>query len=44
MQNSEEAALPKDAKAVGTWTDRDGAFTSIAEDLRVVSEELLALR
>ena len=37
-------ALPKDAKAVSTWTDRDEALSSIAEELRVVAEELLALR
>lgn len=34
-------ALPKDAKAVNTWTDRDEALTSIAKDLRAVAEELL---
>ena len=37
-------ALPKDGKAVMTWPDRDEAFTSIAEGLRVKALEILENR
>ncbi|WP_281784310.1 toll/interleukin-1 receptor domain-containing protein [Sinimarinibacterium flocculans] len=33
-------ALPKEAKAVCSWLDRDEAFTDIAEGIRKVAEEL----
>jgi hypothetical protein len=35
-------ALPKDAKAISSWGDRDDAFTTIAESIRQVAEQLLA--
>jgi len=35
-------ALPKDAKAVSSWSDRDDAFTIIAESIRQIAEQLLA--
>ncbi len=34
-------ALPKDARAISTWADRDEAYTSVAESLRQVAETLL---
>jgi hypothetical protein len=37
-------ALPKDGKAISTWSDRDEAFVSVTEDLHEVAGELLALR
>jgi hypothetical protein len=33
-------ALPKDAKAISVWADRDEAMTNIAESLRAKSEEI----
>ena len=33
-------ALPKDAKPLTQWPDRDAAFTNIAEGIRKVAEEL----
>jgi hypothetical protein len=44
MPFSNLKALPKDAKAVSTWGDRDEALVSVAEDLRIVADELLAIR
>jgi hypothetical protein len=44
MPFSKLKALPKDAKAVHTWNDRDEALVSVAEDLRIVADELLAAR
>lgn len=35
-------ALPKDAKAISSWGDRDDAFTTVAESIRQISEQLLA--
>jgi hypothetical protein len=35
-------ALPKDARAVSLWTDRDEALLNIAEGVRQVAEELLS--
>lgn len=35
-------ALPKDAKAISSWTDRDDAFTTVAESIRQIAEQLLA--
>ena len=35
-------ALPKDAKAISSWPDRDDAFTTIAESIRQIAEQLLA--
>jgi hypothetical protein len=35
-------ALPKDARAVSLWTDRDEAFLNVAEGVRQVAQELLA--
>lgn len=35
-------ALPKDAKAVSSWGDRDDAFTTIAESIRQIAEQQLA--
>jgi hypothetical protein len=37
-------ALPKDAKAVCSWTDKDEAFTNIAEGIRQVAMQLMASR
>jgi hypothetical protein len=34
-------ALPKDARAVTTWSDRDEAFTNVAEGIRRAVERLL---
>ena len=34
--------LPKDAKAINSWTDRDEAFTNVVEGIRTVAEDLLA--
>jgi len=39
---SQLQALPKDAKAVSRWPDRDEAFTDIAKGIRKAIEELLA--
>jgi hypothetical protein len=33
-------ALPRDAKAITTWDDRDEAFASIAKGIRLICEEL----
>jgi hypothetical protein len=44
MPFSKLKALPHDAKAVSTWPDKDEAFASIAEGIRVVADELLASR
>ena len=33
-------ALPKDAKAISSWADRDEAFTSVIEGIRKVAEEM----
>ncbi len=35
-------ALPKDAKAVSSWGDRDDAFTTISESIRQIAEQQLA--
>lgn len=35
-------ALPKDAKAVSSWGDRDDAFTTIAESIRKIADHQLA--
>jgi hypothetical protein len=35
-------ALPKDAKAVSSWNDRDDAFTTVSESVRQIAEQLLA--
>lgn len=35
-------ALPKDAKAISSWGDRDDAFTTIAESIRQIAEQQLA--
>jgi hypothetical protein len=35
-------ALPKDAKAISSWGDRDDAFTTVAESIRQIAEQLLA--
>jgi TIR domain len=35
-------ALPKEAKAINSWSDRDEAFTNVVEGIRSVAEELLA--
>jgi len=37
-------ALPKDAKAVQAWADRDEALTDVVDGIRKVAEELLATR
>ena len=34
-------ALPKDAKAISTWPDRDEAFVSVAEGVRQIAQKLL---
>jgi len=34
-------ALPKEAKAISSWSDRDEAFTNVVEGIRSVAEELL---
>lgn len=34
-------ALPKDAKAVATWLDRDNALTTVAESIYKIAERLL---
>lgn len=34
-------ALPKDAKPVTTWPNRDEAFYNVAEDIKKIAEELL---
>ena len=33
-------ALPKDAKPVATWKDRDAAWTDVAKGIRVVAEQI----
>lgn len=35
-------ALPKDAKAISSWGDRDDAFTTVAESIRQIADQLLA--
>jgi hypothetical protein len=37
-------ALPKDAKAVASWTASDDAFTDIANGIRLAAEELMETR
>jgi hypothetical protein len=37
-------ALPKEAKAVSSWDDRDEALASIAESIRVVADDILTSR
>jgi len=37
-------ALPKDAKAVTAWDDKDAALVNIAEGVKQVAEELMATR
>ena len=37
-------ALPKEAKAVNSWDDRDEALASIAESIRVVADDILTSR
>jgi hypothetical protein len=34
-------ALPKDAKAIASWSDRDEAFTNVTEGIRKVAEGML---
>ena len=34
-------ALPKDAKAITSWPDRDEAFTNVTEGIRKVAEDML---
>ena len=36
--------LPKDAKAVCAWSDRDEAFANVADGIRVVAEQIRASR
>ncbi|MEI9975615.1 MAG: toll/interleukin-1 receptor domain-containing protein [Ignavibacteriota bacterium] len=36
-------ALPKDAQAVSLWPDRDQALVNVAEGVRQIAEEMLAL-
>jgi hypothetical protein len=33
-------ALPKDAKAIASWLDRDDAYTNVAESVKLLLEEL----
>jgi hypothetical protein len=35
-------AVPKDAKAVVSWSDRDEAFTAVADGIRLLADQLLA--
>ena len=35
-------ALPKDAQAINSWSDRDEAFTNVVDGIRSVAEDLLA--
>jgi hypothetical protein len=35
-------ALPKDARAVSLWADRDEVLVSVAEGIRAVAEQLLS--
>lgn len=35
-------ALPKDARAVSLWTDRDEAYLNVAEGVRQIAQELLS--
>lgn len=44
MPFSKLKALPDDAKAVSTWPDRDFALVKVAEGIRSVADELLAMR
>jgi hypothetical protein len=37
-------ALPRDGKAVGSWSDRDEALTNVAEGVRTVADELMEER
>jgi hypothetical protein len=37
-------ALPKDGKAVASWSDKDEALTSVADGVRLVAEELMETR
>jgi hypothetical protein len=37
-------AVPKDGKAVCTWNDRDEAFTSVAEAIKMVADGITASR
>jgi TIR domain len=37
-------ALPKDAKAVSTWTDRDEALMNVAEGIKQIADDLLKPR
>lgn len=37
-------ALPKDAKAVCAWSDRDEALANVADGIRVVAEQIRASR
>ncbi len=34
-------ALPQDAKAIGTWTDRDEALTNVAKGIKLIADDLL---
>jgi hypothetical protein len=34
-------ALPKEAKAISSWMDRDEAFTNVVDGIRLVAEKLL---
>jgi hypothetical protein len=35
-------ALPKDLKAISSWSDRDEAFTNVVEGIRLAAEEILS--
>ena len=35
-------ALPKEAKAICSWSDQDEAFTNVIEGIRIVAEKMLA--
>lgn len=35
-------ALPKDAKAISSWPDRDDAFTAVADAVKQIAEQMLA--
>lgn len=37
-------ALPKDARAISSWPDKDEAFASVADGIRLLAEEVLAQR
>jgi hypothetical protein len=37
-------ALPKDAKAIGTWSDRDEALMNVAEGIKQIADDLIKSR